>query len=82
MAENDDLSLIRAYLAGDAAAFDALFSRYHQRIRSVCTRYVGDGPVADDLVQDTFYNVIRTIDRVDSSFNSESKFLPLVEKLM
>jgi RNA polymerase sigma-70 factor (ECF subfamily) len=69
MAENDDLALIRAYLDGDAAAFDKLFSRYNQRIRSVCTRYVGDGPVADDLVQDTFYNVIRTIDRVDSTFN-------------
>lgn len=69
MAENDDLSLIRAYLAGDAAAFDALFSRYNQRIRAVCTRYVGDGPVAEDLVQDTFVNVLRSIDRIDDAFN-------------
>jgi RNA polymerase sigma-70 factor, ECF subfamily len=69
MAENDDLALIRAYLDGDAAAFDKLFGRYNQRIRSVCTRYVGDGPVADDLVQDTFYNVLRTLDRIDSGFN-------------
>jgi RNA polymerase sigma-70 factor, ECF subfamily len=69
MAENDDLTLIRAYVDGDAAAFDKLFSRYHQRIRSVCTRYVGDGPVAEDLVQDTFYNVLRSLDRVDGGFN-------------
>jgi len=69
MGENDDLTLIRAYLAGDAAAFDGLFSRYHQRIRSVCTRYVGDGPVAEDLVQDTFVNVLRALDRVDDGFN-------------
>jgi RNA polymerase sigma-70 factor (ECF subfamily) len=69
MAENDDLALIRAYLDGDAAAFDALFSRYNQRIRSVCTRYVGDGPVAEDLVQDTFYNVLRSLERVDVGFN-------------
>lgn len=69
MAEDDDLALIRAYLGGDAAAFDRLFSRYHQRIRSVCSRYVGDGPVADDLVQDTFYNVLRTLERVDTGFN-------------
>jgi RNA polymerase sigma-70 factor (ECF subfamily) len=69
MAEDDDLALIRAYLAGDAAAFDKLFSRYNQRIRSVCSRYVGDGPVAEDLVQDTFYNVLRTLDRVDTGFN-------------
>jgi RNA polymerase sigma-70 factor, ECF subfamily len=69
MAENDDLALIRAYLDGDAAAFDALFSRYNQRIRAVCTRYVGDGPVAEDLVQDTFYNVLRSLGRVDVGFN-------------
>jgi len=69
MAENDDLALIRAYLDGDAAAFDKLFSRYNQRIRSVCTRYVGDGPVAEDLVQDTFYNVLRSLERVDGGFN-------------
>ena len=69
MAENDDLALIRAYLSGDAGAFDALFRRYHQRIRSVCTRYVGDGPLAEDLVQDTFYNVLRTLDRIDDTFN-------------
>ena len=69
MAEDDDLALIRAYLDGDAAAFDKLFSRYNQRIRSVCTRYVGDGPVAEDLVQDTFFNVLRTLDRVDTGFN-------------
>jgi RNA polymerase sigma-70 factor (ECF subfamily) len=69
MAENDDLTLIRAYLAGDAGAFDALFSKYHHRIRSVCSRYVGDGPVAEDLVQDTFVNVLRSLDRVDDGFN-------------
>jgi len=69
MADNDDLTLIRAYLTGDAAAFDALFSKYHQRIRSVCSRYVGDGPVAEDLVQDTFVNVLRSLDRIDDAFN-------------
>ncbi len=69
MAEDDDLALIRAYMNGDAAAFDKLFTRYNQRIRSVCTRYVGDGPVAEDLVQDTFFNVLRTLDRVDTGFN-------------
>jgi RNA polymerase sigma-70 factor (ECF subfamily) len=69
MAENDDLTLIRAYLAGETVAFDALFSKYHQRIRAVCSRYVGDGPVAEDLVQDTFVNVLRSIDRIDDAFN-------------
>ena len=65
----DDLALITAYLAGDAGAFDILFQRYHARVRAVCLRYVGDYALAEDLVQETFYNVIRALARVDESFN-------------
>jgi RNA polymerase sigma-70 factor (ECF subfamily) len=69
LAASDDLALITAYLAGEAAAFDILFQRYHARVRAVCLRYVGDEALAEDLVQETFYNVIRALDRVDASFN-------------
>lgn len=65
----DDLALIANYLQGDVAAFDLLFQRYHARVRSVCLRYVRDESVADDLVQETFYNVIRSLERVDQTFN-------------
>jgi len=65
----DDHTLIRAYRGGDASAFDKVFSRYHVRIRALCQRYVGDGNLAEDLVQETFYNVLKTLDRVDDSFN-------------
>jgi len=68
-AEVDDISLIVAYLDGDAGAFDVLFTRYHGRVRSVCMRYVGDEALAEDLVQETFYNVIRALNRVTDSFN-------------
>ena len=65
----DDVSLIMAYLDGEAAAFDSLFQRYHDRVRAVCMRYVGDESTAEDLVQETFYNVIRALNRVTESFN-------------
>jgi RNA polymerase sigma-70 factor (ECF subfamily) len=65
----DDLVLITSYLAGDVGAFDTLFQRYHARVRAVCLRYVGDEALAEDLVQETFYNVIRALARVDQSFN-------------
>jgi RNA polymerase sigma-70 factor, ECF subfamily len=61
--------LVTAYLAGDAAAFDILFQRYHARVKAVCLRYVGDEALAEDLVQETFYNVVRALARVDQSFN-------------
>jgi RNA polymerase sigma-70 factor (ECF subfamily) len=66
---SDDLVLITAYLAGDVDAFDTLFQRYHARVRAVCLRYVGDEALAEDLVQETFYNVIRALARVDHTFN-------------
>jgi RNA polymerase sigma-70 factor (ECF subfamily) len=50
-------------------AFDVLFQRYHARVRAVCLRYVGDEALAEDLVQETFYNVIRALSRVDQGFN-------------
>jgi RNA polymerase sigma-70 factor (ECF subfamily) len=68
-ATEDDVSLIGAYLDGDAAAFDRLFARYHARVRSICLRYVGDDAAAEDLVQETFYNVIRALPRVGEGFN-------------
>jgi RNA polymerase sigma-70 factor, ECF subfamily len=68
MPASDDLALVAAYLAGDAGAFDVLFSRYHARVRAVCLRYVGDETLAEDLVQETFYNVLRALDRVDETF--------------
>ncbi len=64
-----DVGLVKAYLDGDAGAFDTLFSRYHSRVRAVAMRYVGDEHAAEDLVQETFLNVIRALPRVDASFN-------------
>src|SRR5215469_889039 len=64
-----DVGLVEAYLKGDAGAFDTLFSRYHSRVRAVAMRYVGDEHAAEDLVQETFLNVIRALPRVDASFN-------------
>jgi RNA polymerase sigma-70 factor (ECF subfamily) len=66
---DDDVSLIMAYLDGEAAAFDTLFRRYHDRVRSVCMRYIGDEGIAEDLVQETFFNVLRALGRVTEGFN-------------
>jgi RNA polymerase sigma-70 factor (ECF subfamily) len=66
---DDDVTLILAYLDGNAEAFDVLFTRYHGRVRSICLRMVGDESLAEDLVQETFYNVIRSLNRINESFN-------------
>lgn len=65
----NDIALIEAYRAGDLTAFDELFRRYHGRVRAICLRYTGDEMVAEDLVQETFVNVLRSLGRVDATFN-------------
>ena len=67
--EPSDLTLVDAYRSGDAAAFDSLFRRYHQRIRNLCLRYLGDTQAAEDLVQETFFNVVKSLNRVDATYN-------------
>ncbi len=63
------MGLVAAYLEGDAAAFDVLFGRHQARVRNVCLRFFGDDALADDLLQETFYNVVRSLSRVEEGFN-------------
>lgn len=49
-----DEELMRAYVAGDRRAFQALFARLGPRLHAFFARYFGHGAVADDLLQTTF----------------------------
>jgi RNA polymerase sigma-70 factor (ECF subfamily) len=67
--EASDIDLARAFVEGDAPAFDQLFRRYQPRIKAVCMKLMGNSEEADDMVQETFYNVVRSADRIDETFN-------------
>jgi RNA polymerase sigma-70 factor (ECF subfamily) len=71
LAADDDMSLIRAYRNGDVRAFEVFFSRYRDRIRNLCLRYLPE-EAAEDTVQDTFLQFVRTIDRIDESYRVSS----------
>jgi RNA polymerase sigma-70 factor (ECF subfamily) len=47
-------ALMEAYVAGDAGAFERLFRSLAPSLRAFFTRSVGQGAVAEDLVQTTF----------------------------
>jgi RNA polymerase sigma-70 factor, ECF subfamily len=67
--EPTDLELVQRYLKGDSAAFETVFQRYHAQLRSACLRTIGDDAGADDMVQETFYRVLRSLDRLDTDSN-------------
>jgi RNA polymerase sigma-70 factor (ECF subfamily) len=67
--KSSDLELIARYRSGDTAAFEVVFQRYHMQLRGVCLRTLGDEATADDMVQETFYRVLRSVDRLDATAN-------------
>ncbi len=61
-----------AYVAGDRAAFDALFSRYAPRLRSMLARRVSRTDDVGDLVQQTFLQ----LHRARRDFRADAKLRP------
>src|SRR5919202_5239705 len=54
-----DEELMSAYVAGDARAFEQLFSRLAPRVHAFFLRSFRDEGVADDLLQVTFMKIHR-----------------------
>ena len=67
--EPSDIDLVRAFQAGSVEAFDLIFIRYHQAISALTNRLVRDPLLAEDLAQETFFRVLRSLERIDDSFN-------------
>jgi RNA polymerase sigma-70 factor, ECF subfamily len=53
--------LVRRCVAGDAAAWEEIVQRYHRRIYNICYRFAGSAEDAQDLTQDVFIKMYRTL---------------------
>ena len=70
-ATETDHALVRAALAGEVAAFEALYRRHLGRVYGVISRLVGgQGQRADDVTQDAFVHAWQAL----SSYRFESAF--------
>ena len=58
-------ALIRRCVAGDAAAWEDIVRQYHRRIYNVCYRFSGSAEDADDLTQEVFIKMYRTLESYD-----------------
>jgi RNA polymerase sigma-70 factor (ECF subfamily) len=74
-----DQVLIREYLKGREASFEVLLSRYKDRVYSYILFTIKDRSLANDIFQETFMKVIRTLKR--GKYNEEGKFLPWVNRI-
>jgi RNA polymerase sigma-70 factor (ECF subfamily) len=75
----EDSVLIKSYINGDERALEALINRHNQRISSFIYSKVNDRGITEDIFQDTFIKVIRTLKR--GTYSEEGKFLPWVMRI-
>ncbi len=57
--------LLRRCLTGDAVAWEDIVRRYHRRIYNICYRFAGSAEDADDLTQEVFIKMYKTLNSYD-----------------
>ena len=71
-----DQELIKSYLQGSEKAFETLLLRNKDRVFGYIMSKVKDSDLANDIFQDVFIKVIKTLK--NGRYNEEGKFLPYV----
>ncbi|UAM99405.1 sigma-70 family RNA polymerase sigma factor [Polaribacter litorisediminis] len=74
-----DSTLVSDYIQGNEAALGILIKRHQQKLFSFIYSKVQDSDVTEDVFQDTFIKVIKTLKK--GNYNEEGKFLPWVMRI-
>ena len=74
-----DSKLVTLYKEGKEAAFEQLVNRHRARVFTTIYLIVKDEYVAEDILQETFIKVVKTIK--SGRYNEEGKFLPWVMRI-
>jgi RNA polymerase sigma-70 factor (ECF subfamily) len=59
--------LVRRCVAGDAGAWEEIVQKYNRRIYNICYRFAGSADDAQDLTQEVFIRMYRTLSSYDTS---------------
>ncbi|WP_181858166.1 RNA polymerase sigma factor [Polaribacter sp. WD7] len=74
-----DSTLISTYIQGKESSLEILIKRHQQRLFSFIYSKVQDKDITEDIFQETFIKVIRTLKK--GNYNEEGKFLPWVMRI-
>jgi len=77
--EIPDDELIHLYQNGDEDAFCQLLERYKKKVFGYILNVVRDRAIADEIFQETFFKVIRTLKK--KQYNGEGKFIQWVIRI-
>lgn len=74
-----DSVLVSNYIQGCEASLEILIKKHKQRLYSFIFSKIQDRDITEDIFQDTFIKVIRTLKR--GNYNEQGKFLPWVMRI-
>ena len=74
-----DSVLVSNYIQGCEASLEILIKKHKQRLYSFIFSKIQDRDITEDIFQDTFIKVIRTLKR--GNYNEQVKFLPWVMRI-
>jgi RNA polymerase sigma-70 factor (ECF subfamily) len=74
-----DATLVNDYINGSEHALEQLINRHQLQIFNFINSKINDRDLSEDLFQDTFIKVIRTLKK--GTYNEEGKFLPWVMRI-
>lgn len=74
-----DAQLVSNYILGEEIALSVLINRHQARLYGFIFSKIQDRDATEDVFQDTFIKVIRTLKR--GNYNEQGKFLPWVMRI-
>ncbi len=74
-----DTELVRKYQSGSEYALEEIIGRHKDRLFGYIRMMVKDSALAEDIFQDTFIKVIKTLKA--GNYSEEGKFLPWVMRI-
>ena len=74
-----DAILVKNYISGSEKALETLVLRHKSRVYNFIYSKVLDSDLSEDIFQDTFIKVIRTLRK--GTYNEEGKFLPWLMRI-
>ena len=75
-----DAQLVQQCLQGDGSAWEELVRRHSRRIFNICYRFTGNGSDAEDLSQEVFLRVYRTLGSYRSAYGGFATWMTSVTR--
>jgi len=75
-----DAQLVQQCLQGDGSAWEELVRRHTRRIFNICYRFTGNGTEAEDLSQEVFLRVYKTLGSYRSAYGGFATWMTSVTR--